>query len=207
MGSPHARSPRRAPGSSAAQSVRAPPSLGWSSHAPSHRRRHRYGRRQDRRARHRSMELRRRRQEDGSPGPSRVRRSVSHRARLPRGLARFARSPARQPSEGPPRARMANSRRPSLAFSSRRTVVRRMRANARPQHLLESRRPAMLLEQIAERLVGQLLQGLHAVEREVMQRLPRLRIECDALANRAGRPTGTRRHQCPCLSWRWTAPR
>jgi hypothetical protein len=40
----------------------------------------------------------------------------------------------------------------------------------------------MLLQQIAERLVGQLLQGLHAVEREPMQRVPRLRIESDTFA-------------------------
>jgi hypothetical protein len=44
----------------------------------------------------------------------------------------------------------------------------------------------MLLEQIAERLVAQLLQGLHAVERELMLRVPRLCIESEMLAMRAG---------------------
>jgi hypothetical protein len=52
----------------------------------------------------------------------------------------------------------------------------------------------MLFQEIAERFVGQLLQRLCAVERQLMQGMPCFGIKLDAFANLCWRLTSTRRH-------------
>src|SRR5262249_2476480 len=56
----------------------------------------------------------------------------------------------------------------------------------RARHFLERDPPALPFQPIAKRLVGELLQRPHAVERQLMERLPRLAIERDQLADRVG---------------------
>src|SRR6516164_409864 len=50
------------------------------------------------------------------------------------------------------------------------------------QCVLEVDRAAMLAQQVAEGLVGELLEALHAVTRQEVERVPRFQIEFDALA-------------------------
>ena len=65
-------------------------------------------------------------------------------------------------------------------------IVGRLHPHALLQRLAQRDGPAVLFEQIAERLVGQLLQGTHAVERQPVQRVPGLGIEGDAFATKVG---------------------
>src|SRR5215471_6447781 len=60
-------------------------------------------------------------------------------------------------------------------------VVGRNRAHALAQHLLQRRRTTVLLQKVAERLVGQFLNGRHAVLGELVERMPGLDVEGDAL--------------------------
>src|SRR5215831_18481531 len=65
------------------------------------------------------------------------------------------------------------------AFGTR--IVGGMSAQALSERLLQGDGPAVLLEKIAERLIGQLLQRLHAVARQQPQRMPGLGVEFEEL--------------------------
>ena len=60
-----------------------------------------------------------------------------------------------------------------------------MQACTLAQHLFEIGRATMLLQQVAKRLVSQLVEGFHAVQRKAVQSLPGLAVEDDPLANLA----------------------
>ena len=81
----------------------------------------------------------------------------------------------------------AHSLRLRRAASRGRRVVGGLHAHAVAQHLFQRRRSAVLLQEIAEGLLGKLLHRLHAVEGELMQRVPRLCVELDSPAHRAWR--------------------
>jgi hypothetical protein len=70
----------------------------------------------------------------------------------------------------------------SWLLALRARIVSRLPAQTFFQRLLQGDGPAMLLQEIGEGFLGQLLQRLHAVAREQSQRVPRLRVELDALA-------------------------
>src|ERR1700728_1704611 len=55
-------------------------------------------------------------------------------------------------------------------------------AGAAAQGFLQTRRPAMLFQQIAERLVGELLEVFHLIAAEQIERAPGLVVELDAFA-------------------------
>src|SRR5262245_13388986 len=74
------------------------------------------------------------------------------------------------------------------AFGTR--IVGGMSAQALSERLLQGDGPAVLLEKIAERLIGQLLQRLHAVARQQPQRMPGLGVEFDELADLGRAPVG-----------------
>src|SRR5215472_18358175 len=71
-------------------------------------------------------------------------------------------------------------------------IVGRAAAQALFQRLLQADGSAMLFEKIGERLLGQLLQRLHAVSRQQSQRVPGLGIEGDELAGLDSGPVGLR---------------
>jgi hypothetical protein len=56
-----------------------------------------------------------------------------------------------------------------------------LHADALTQCVFQRHRAVVLLEQVPERLVGKLLQGPHAVERQLMQRVPGRGFKGDAL--------------------------
>jgi hypothetical protein len=58
-------------------------------------------------------------------------------------------------------------------------VVGRVRARTLTQHLFQARRPPVLLQKIAECLIGKLLDRRHTIAREPIKRVPSLRIELE----------------------------
>src|SRR3954452_10932223 len=71
-----------------------------------------------------------------------------------------------------------------------RVVVCADRACATLERILQVDRAAVLLEKVRERLVGDLLKGLHAVACVEVERHPGGAVECDALADLARRLCG-----------------
>src|SRR5262245_1033433 len=59
-------------------------------------------------------------------------------------------------------------------------VVGRLGSEAVSEHLLQGCRPAMLFEQVAKRLVSELLDRLHPILRQPVERVPGGRVEGNA---------------------------
>src|SRR5215467_11275423 len=104
-------------------------------------------------------------------------------------------SPARKRADGEtklslhPRRRARRREPRSLtAFGTR--IVGGLSAQALFERLLQRDGSAMLLEKVAERLIGQLLERLHAVARQQAQRVPGLGVELDELADLGRAPAG-----------------
>src|ERR1700741_3545528 len=66
------------------------------------------------------------------------------------------------------------------------SVLLRFLPCARAQRLLQRYRPVVLLQEVGYRILDQLLDGVHAIQRQKMQRLPSFRVELDDLALGAG---------------------
>src|SRR5262249_18089217 len=119
-------------------------------------------------------------------------------------LPRHPASPARRRADGATKLslhpwRRARSRQPRslTAFGTR--IVGGLSAQALFERLLQRDGSAMLLEEVAERLIGQLLERLHAVARQQTQRVPGLGVERDELADLARVPAGVRSMlRAPC---------
>src|SRR5262245_2142330 len=59
-------------------------------------------------------------------------------------------------------------------------------AEAFPEHLLQGCRPPVLLQQVAKRLIRELLDGLHPILRQPVERVPGGRVEGNSATNSSG---------------------
>src|SRR5262245_47601812 len=59
-------------------------------------------------------------------------------------------------------------------------------AEAFPEHLLQGCRPPVLLQQVAKRFIRKLLDGLHPILRQAIERVPGGRVEGNSATNGSG---------------------
>src|SRR5262245_39566500 len=141
-----------------------------------------------------------------APSPERARRCLCAavfrgcdlaEARSQRGAGRlspFTRRQSRPRLAGAARVRAARA----LALGWSR-IIRRLASRALTQGLLQRDRPMVLLEQIGKRLIGQVLEILHGVPAQQLQRVPGFVVDLNALAGhqRSRRPPRSRSPRSP----------